>query len=89
MNRRSFLKLGALFVPVAAAPTVAYSFPWTPQKNWLDQFAEQWNMPQRGASESDTIFKARLRDVFLFSTMAPGTRFRIARSLAVGLAAHQ
>lgn len=26
MNRRNFLKVGALFVPVVAAPTVAYSF---------------------------------------------------------------
>jgi len=26
MNRRSFLRLGALFVPVVATPTVAYSF---------------------------------------------------------------
>ncbi len=26
MNRRSFLKVGALFVPAAVAPTVAYSF---------------------------------------------------------------
>lgn len=26
MNRRNFLKLGSLFVPVVAAPTVAYSF---------------------------------------------------------------
>lgn len=28
MNRRNFLKIGALFVPVVAAPTVAYSFLW-------------------------------------------------------------
>ncbi len=28
MNRRGFLKLGSLFVPVVAAPTVAYSFLW-------------------------------------------------------------
>jgi hypothetical protein len=28
MNRRSFLKVGALFVPAVAAPTVAYSFLW-------------------------------------------------------------
>ena len=26
MNRRNFLRLGTLFVPVVAAPTVAYSF---------------------------------------------------------------
>lgn len=26
MNRRSFLKVGALFVPAVAAPAVAYSF---------------------------------------------------------------
>lgn len=28
VTRRDFLRLGALFVPVAAAPTVAYSFLW-------------------------------------------------------------
>jgi hypothetical protein len=28
MNRRSFMKLGALLVPAVAAPTVAYSFLW-------------------------------------------------------------
>lgn len=26
MNRRNFLRLGSLFVPVVVAPTVAYSF---------------------------------------------------------------
>ena len=36
MNRRGFLKLGALFVPVVAAPTVAYSFLWakSPRDAW-------------------------------------------------------
>ncbi len=38
MNRRNFLKLGALFVPVVAAPTVAYSFLWAPSYERADGF---------------------------------------------------
>ncbi len=30
VNRRQFLRVGALFVPVVAAPRVAYSFIWAP-----------------------------------------------------------
>jgi hypothetical protein len=29
LNRRSFMKLGAILVPAVAAPTVAYSFLWS------------------------------------------------------------
>jgi hypothetical protein len=35
VNRRSFIKLGALFVPAVAAPTVAYSFLWAKPNPFL------------------------------------------------------
>ncbi len=66
-TRRDFLRLGALFVPAVVAPSVAYSFLWARREIWLDQFAKDWNMPQRLAGESDDLFKARLEDVFRIS----------------------
>jgi hypothetical protein len=35
MNRRNFLRLGSLFVPVVVAPTVAYSFLWARPESYV------------------------------------------------------
>lgn len=66
MNRRSFLKLGALFVPVAAAivePRRVYSFLWAKPENWLDVFAVYWNLAPREWLESDERMRDRILDV--------------------------
>ncbi len=40
--RRDFLKLGALFVPALAAPTVAYSFLWAPKEMTFTMLDVGW-----------------------------------------------
>ena len=71
MNRRNFLRFGALFVPAIAAPVV-YSFPCVRQENWLDRFAEDWNMPPRLAAERDEAFRDRIKSVFGLGTRRGG-----------------
>jgi len=73
VNRRSFLKLGALFVPAVAAPTVVYSFLWARQENWLDRFVQDWNIQPRRAHETDEMLKTRFR--FLFTLSPPAKCF--------------
>jgi hypothetical protein len=54
MNRRNFLKLGALFVPVVAAPTVAYSFIWAKPEPGL---------PARSLDSFEEIYNALMREM--------------------------
>jgi hypothetical protein len=59
-TRRDFLKLGALFVPVVAAPTVAYSFLWARPVNWFDAYAEMAGVPSRFFGETDEQLRKRI-----------------------------
>lgn len=59
-TRRDFLKLGTLFVPVVAAPTVAYSFLWARPVNWFDAYAEMAGVPSRFFDETDEQLRKRI-----------------------------
>jgi len=60
-TRRDFLKLGALFVPVVAAPTVAYSFLCARSDNEWDRHAELVGVEGRFWGETDDQLRSRIR----------------------------
>lgn len=61
MNRRNFLRLGALFVPAAIVePRRVYSFIWARPDNQFDRFAALYGVIERGILENDEALRARI-----------------------------
>jgi hypothetical protein len=65
MNRRNFLRLGALFVPAAVVePRRVYSFIWARPENEVDRLAAILGTPERLLGETDEELRARIASAY-------------------------
>ena len=73
MNRRNFLKMGSLFLPAVAAPTVAYSFLLPPR----------FTLPRGALTAGMRLTLVVGVGDNEYRLLRPGTQARIVRSFAL------